>query len=181
MAWRPVPPPEDDEQAVRENLETWDSMAHMHAQGSGAGFYRIEQWLAGESKLGPWEIEEIGPVEGKSLLHLQCHIGTDSLSWAREGARVTGLDFSPNAIEEARRFAGILGFDDARFVVSSVSDAVDALEGDEFPALHMEGVASPTRGCAPSARDATRGAPTTGTPLALNTDGAARRLPQVPL
>ena len=58
---------------------------------------------------------------------MKCHIGTDTLSWAREGARVTGLDFSPNAIIEAERFAGILGFDDARFVVSRVSDAVETL------------------------------------------------------
>jgi len=111
-------------------------MAHMHAQGSGAEFYRIEQWLAGESKLAPWEIEEMGSVEGKSLLHMQCHIGTDSLSWAREGARVTGLDFSQNAIAEAERFAEILGFDDARFVVSRVSEAVDTLEGEQFDVIY---------------------------------------------
>ena len=111
-------------------------MAHLHAQGSGAEFYRIDQWLAGESKLAPWEIEEMGSVGGKSLLHLQCHIGTDALSWAREGAKVSGLDFSPNAITEAERFAGILGIDDARFVVSRVSDAVEALAGEEFDIIY---------------------------------------------
>ena len=111
-------------------------MAHMHAQGSGAEFYRIEQWLAGESKLAPWEIEEMGPVVGKSLLHMQCHIGTDTLSWAREGARVTGLDFSQNAIAEAERFADILGFVDARFVVSRVSEAAEALEGEQFDIIY---------------------------------------------
>ena len=111
-------------------------MAHMHAQGSGAEFYRIEQWLAGESKLAPWEIEEMGSVVGKSLLHMQCHIGTDTLSWAREGARVTGLDFSQNAIAEAERFADILGFVDARFVVSRVSEAAEALEGEQFDIIY---------------------------------------------
>ena len=136
MAWRPAPPPADDEEAIRENLESWDAMAHLHAQGSGAEFYRIEQWLAGESKLSPWEIEEIGRVGGKSLLHMQCHIGTDTLSWAREGARVTGLDFSPNAIAEAERFARILRIDDARFVVSRVRDAVEALNGEQFDILY---------------------------------------------
>ena len=136
MDWRPASPPEDDEQAIRENLESWDDLAHMHAQGEGAESYRIKQWLAGETKLAPWEIEEVGPVEGKSLLHLQCHIGTDTLSWAREGARVTGLDFSPSAIEEASRFANILGFDDARFVVSRVSDAVEALKGEQFDIIY---------------------------------------------
>jgi SAM-dependent methyltransferase len=136
MAWRSAPPPADDEEGIRDNLESWDAMAHMHAQGSGAEFYRIEQWLAGESKLAPWEIDEMGSVEGKSLLHMQCHIGTDTLSWAREGARVTGLDFSQNAVEEARRFADILGFDDARFVVSRVSEAVEALDGEQFDIIY---------------------------------------------
>jgi len=136
MNWRSAPSPADDEEGIRDNLESWDAMAHMHAQGSGAEFYRIEQWLAGESKLAPWEIEEMGPVEGKSLLHMQCHIGTDTLSWAREGARVTGLDFSKNAVAEAERFANILGFDDARFVVSRVSEATEALEGEQFDIIY---------------------------------------------
>ncbi len=105
MVWKPAPNPTDNEKAIRENLESWNTMAPLHAQGSGANFYRIEQWLAGESKLSPWEIEELGSVENKSLLHMQCHIGTDTLSWAQEGARVTGLDFSPNAVAEAKRFA----------------------------------------------------------------------------
>ena len=136
MEWRPATPPENDEQAIRENLESWDSLAHIHAQGEGAEFYRIEQWLAGETKLAPWEIEEVGSVEDKSLLHMQCHIGTDTLSWAREGAIVTGLDFSPSAIEEASRFADMLGFDDARFIVSRVSDAVEALGGEQFDIIY---------------------------------------------
>ncbi|HJM77141.1 MAG: SAM-dependent methyltransferase [Euryarchaeota archaeon] len=136
MSWRAAPPPADDEEAIRENLESWDALAHLHAQGSGAEFYRIEQWLAGESKLAPWEIEEMGSVEGKTLLHMQCHIGTDTLSWAREGAQVTGLDFSSNAISEAQRFANILGIDDSRFIVSRVSDAIEVLEGERFDILY---------------------------------------------
>jgi len=126
----------DGDEAVEENLGSWDELASVHAQGSGAGFYRIEQWLAGETKLAPWEIEEVGPVSGKSLLHLQCHIGTDTLSWSREGARVTGLDYSPNAIREAERFAGMVGADDARFVVSRVRDAVESLDGEEFDVVY---------------------------------------------
>ncbi|MEM1293847.1 MAG: class I SAM-dependent methyltransferase [Verrucomicrobiota bacterium] len=124
------------EQAINENRECWDSIAHLHAQGSGAAFYRIEQWLAGECKLGKWEIEEIGEVKGKSLLHLQCHIGTDTLSWARRGAKVTGLDFSTKSIAEAERFAKLLGIEDARFVVSYVNDAVSALNGETFDVLY---------------------------------------------
>tara|TARA_R110002096_G_scaffold29509_2_gene88905 strand:- start:1098 stop:1937 length:840 start_codon:yes stop_codon:yes gene_type:complete len=125
-----------NEQAIQENLEGWENVAHLHAQGSGAAFYRIEQWLAGECKLGDWEVEEIGEIEGRSLLHLQCHIGTDTLSWARRGAKVTGLDFSSKAIQEAERFAGLLGIDSARFVISSVENAVNTLNGETFDILY---------------------------------------------
>jgi len=136
MVLRPAPNPTDNEEAIRENLESWNTMAPLHAQGSGTEFYRIEQWLAGESTLSPWEIEELGSVEGKSLLHMQCHIGTDTLSWAQEGARVTGLDFAPNAVAEAKRFADILGFKEARFVVSRVRDAVETLEEELFDIIY---------------------------------------------
>lgn len=125
-----------NETALSENLDAWDSIAEMHARGSGAEFYRIEQWLAGECRLGEWEIEELGPVEGKNLLHLQCHIGTDTLEWARQGAKVTGLDFSPKAIAEAKRFAKILGIDAARFFVAPVHEAPQQLPDEQFDILY---------------------------------------------
>ena len=71
----------------------------------------------------------VGDVAGRSLLHLQCHFGIDTLSWARLGARVTGADFSPAAIDLARSLAVELGFADARFVESNLYDLPDALEG----------------------------------------------------
>ena len=125
-----------NEEYFADNLKSWDAVAKMHAQGSGADFYRIEEFLRGECKLGPWEIGEAGPVDGKSLLHLQCHIGTDTLSWARHGAQVTGLDFSTAAIGEAERFARLLRIQDARFVVSTVSQAVNALSGETFDIVY---------------------------------------------
>ena len=64
----------------------------------------------------------VGDVAGRSLLHLQCHFGIDTLSWARLGARVTGVDLSPAAIEAARSLAVELGFPDARFVESNLYD-----------------------------------------------------------
>jgi SAM-dependent methyltransferase len=70
------------------------------------------------------------------LLHLQCHIGTDTLSWSRYGAQVTGLDFSPAAIVEAERFARLLDIDDARFVVAAVSAAETALNGEQFDIVY---------------------------------------------
>ena len=73
---------------------------------------------AGKSALKPLELGELGDVRGKTMLHLQCHFGMDTLSWAREGAVVTGVDFSTAAIDEARGLALELSID-ARFVESS--------------------------------------------------------------
>ena len=124
------------EKYFADNLKSWDAVAHLHAQGSGAEFYRIKEFLQGECKLGPWELEEVGDVAGKSLLHLQCHIGTDTLSWSRHGAQVTGLDFSAAAVAEAERFARLLNIEDARFVVSSVREAESALSGEQFDIVY---------------------------------------------
>ena len=63
--------------------------------------YDVEGFLNGGSSLKEIELAEVGDVEGKKLLHLQCHFGLDTLSWARKGARVTGVDLSPEAIKKA--------------------------------------------------------------------------------
>jgi 2-polyprenyl-3-methyl-5-hydroxy-6-metoxy-1,4-benzoquinol methylase len=81
------------------NLDRWNELASMHAKSA---FYDVAGFRAGESTLRPIEVEELGDVAGKSLLHLQCHFGLDTLSWARRGAGVTGVDFSETAIALAR-------------------------------------------------------------------------------
>jgi SAM-dependent methyltransferase len=68
-------------------------------------------------------------------VHLQCHFGQDTLSWARLGAAVTGLDFSPEAVTEARALAADIGIE-ADFVVSDVYDAVAALDGRTFDIVY---------------------------------------------
>lgn len=120
---------------LRDNLHGWNTLAPIHARGSGRPFYRIEEFVAGECKLGPWEIEELGPVDGKALLHLQCHIGTDTLSWARRGGHVTGLDFSEAAIDEARALAKRIDIG-ARFLVGKVEEASQVLAGEQFDILY---------------------------------------------
>ncbi len=73
-------------------------------------------------------------MQGKSLLHLQCHFGLDTLSWARRGARVTGVDFSEKAVAHARRLARELAIE-ARFLCADVTDTAAVLaqlEGDQF-------------------------------------------------
>jgi SAM-dependent methyltransferase len=67
--------------------------------------YDVEGFINGASTLLPIELLEVGPVQGKDMLHLQCHFGMDTLSWARMGARITGVDFSPDAISMARELS----------------------------------------------------------------------------
>lgn len=101
----------------------------------GSAFYDVEGFRAGASTLQSFELDEVGDVAGRSLAHLQCHFGLDTLSWARQGARVTGLDFSEPAIEAARALAGEVGAE-AEFVVASVYDAVAALDGRRFDVVY---------------------------------------------
>ncbi|TMB65463.1 MAG: class I SAM-dependent methyltransferase, partial [Chloroflexi bacterium] len=85
----------------------------------GSGLYDVTGFKAGKSRLKPVEREELTGVQGKSLLHIQCHFGLDTLSWAREGAIVTGVDFSEPALEAARGLADECGIE-ARFIHSDV-------------------------------------------------------------
>ncbi|MET0428840.1 MAG: class I SAM-dependent methyltransferase [Microvirga sp.] len=110
------------------NLASWNSRAALHLRDR-TGFYHVDGFLAGEDKLNPIEAAEIGDVRGKRLLHLQCHFGLDTLSLARRGAIVTGLDFSPVAIAGARALATQTGIS-ATFVEADVYDAREAVGGD---------------------------------------------------
>jgi 2-polyprenyl-3-methyl-5-hydroxy-6-metoxy-1,4-benzoquinol methylase len=114
------------------NRNWWDERVPLHLSSA---FYDVERFKAGGSTLQTFELEEVGNVSGRSLLHLQCHFGLDTLSWARRGALVTGLDFSEPAIEAARSLATDIGVD-AEFVVASVDDAVAALEGRRFNVIY---------------------------------------------
>ena len=89
--------------------------------------YDVESFKAGKITLTDIEIDEMGSVDGKSLLHLQCHFGLDTMSWARLGANVTGVDLSDASIELANELNNELGLN-ARFVRSNVYDLPDVLE-----------------------------------------------------
>lgn len=114
------------EQYFAVNRARWDESVPIHVASRG---YDMEGFLRGEKSLCPVELDEVGDVRGKTLLHLQCHFGMDTLNWARLGARVTGLDFSAPAIEQARALAQRIGVGDATFVQSNVYDARDAIDG----------------------------------------------------
>ena len=85
---------------IAANRRVWDEWARINQDSA---LYDMAAFRAGETSLKPIELEEVGPVAGKSLLHLQCHFGQDTLSWARLGARVTGCDLSDKAIDYARQ------------------------------------------------------------------------------
>jgi SAM-dependent methyltransferase len=108
------------------NRSLWDAWTAVHATGD---FYDLEAFKAGGVRLRPYELELVGDVSGKSLLHLQCHFGIDTLSWARLGAVVTGADLSPAAIDLATQLAAELGDPEARFVLSNVYDLPANLDG----------------------------------------------------
>jgi SAM-dependent methyltransferase len=114
------------------NRSWWDERVPLHV---ASDFYDVEAFKAGAGTLRPFELDEVGDVSGRSLVHLQCHFGLDTLSWARLGARVTGLDFSKPAIEAARSLAADAELD-AEFVLASVYDASMALDGRRFDVVY---------------------------------------------
>ncbi|HEY7736160.1 MAG TPA: methyltransferase domain-containing protein [Candidatus Limnocylindrales bacterium] len=118
----PDAPAERD--ALDANRRLWDAWTDLHEH---TPFYDLDGFRKGGIRLRDYEIDEVGPVGGKSLLHLQCHFGIDSLSWARLGARVTGVDFSPRAVALAGSLAMELGLD-ARFVESDVYRLPEVLD-----------------------------------------------------
>ena len=108
------------------NKKRWNELVGIHADSEE---YDIEGFLAGKNSLHKAELDILGDVSGKSLLHLQCHFGVDTISWSRLGAKTTGIDFSDTAIELARELAKKAGTD-TRFVCSNVYDLKNNLEGE---------------------------------------------------
>jgi SAM-dependent methyltransferase len=116
----------DPAEAIRDNNALWDEWTRIHETSA---FYDLAGFKRGGIRLRPYELDEIGPVDGLELLHLQCHFGIDTLSWARLGARVTGVDFSLAGVELARSVAAEIGIDGARFVHSDLYDLPTVLDG----------------------------------------------------
>ena len=117
---------------LKTNREMWDERVPIHV---ASDFYDVERFVAGASTLRPFEVQELGDLSGRTLVHPQCHFGLDTLSLARAGARVTGLDFSEPAVAAARELAARTGIQ-AEFVQANVYDAVDALGGRRFDVVY---------------------------------------------
>lgn len=115
------------------NRVWWDERAPVHAADGST--YGVERLVAGADHLRRFEDDELGPVEGLDLLHLQCHIGTDTICWARRGADVVGLDFSAPALNAASELAKRCGVD-AEWVQSDVYDARESVGGRSFDVVY---------------------------------------------
>jgi SAM-dependent methyltransferase len=122
---------------IADNRKLWDAWTPIHTSSS---FYDVQRFRddPADVRIAAWERDEVGAVHGKSLLHLQCHFGLDTLSWARLGASsVTGVDFSEPAIAFARELADATGLAQrARFLVSNVYDLPGPLEGETFDIVY---------------------------------------------
>ena len=106
------------EHYFKTNKATWNEKVLIHAQSA---MYDLDAFKQGKSSLMPYEIEALGDVSGKTLLHLQCHFGQDTLSWSRSGAKCVGVDLSDEGIKLAKQLNDELGLD-ARFVCCNVLD-----------------------------------------------------------
>ena len=109
-----------------DNRANWDDRVAVHLQE-----YGVERFVEDPSHLSDvvrYDADSLGDLTGKRVAHLQCHIGTDTVSLARLGANVTGLDFSEEGVGAARKLAKQAGAD-IDFVCASVYDAAEALDG----------------------------------------------------
>ncbi len=100
------------------NKQTWDEKVGIHAESD---FYDMETFKKGETSLKSYELDALTDVSGRSLLHLQCHFGQDTLSWSRMGAKCTGVDLSEKAIELAKQLNTELN-QNAEFICCNVLD-----------------------------------------------------------
>lgn len=101
---------------LQVNKQLWNNKVAHHI---ASDFYNMPAFLAGNTSLKTIELDLLGDIKGKSILHLQCHFGQDTLSLARMGAKVTGIDLSDAAIEQARELAAQT-HTEARFICSDV-------------------------------------------------------------
>jgi len=111
---------------LQTNQILWDQWTIEHEKSP---FYDLVGFRAGKDRLHSIELSELGDVAGKSLLHLQCHFGLDTLAWARRGAIVTGVDFSEKSIALAHALSQELDLP-AQFVCCDIYQLPDQLSGE---------------------------------------------------
>lgn len=117
------------------NHANWESRVPAHAASAAYGLHRFVDDPTHLSDVVRFDRPRLGEIADVDVVHLQCHIGTDTISLARLGGRVTGLDFSRSALEVARRLASDAG-PEVEYVEADVYDAVDALGRDRFDLVY---------------------------------------------
>jgi len=117
--------------SFQNNRQSWNELTALHAQSD---FYDVAGFKRGASSLNAIELEELGDIKGKKILHLQCHFGLDTLSLARLGAEVTGVDISDASIATAQALAKELNIP-ATFIRSNVYDIEQVLD-DTFDLVY---------------------------------------------
>ncbi|WP_200302099.1 class I SAM-dependent methyltransferase [Streptomyces adelaidensis] len=120
------------EQLMRANEANWDARTPVHL---ASRFYGLDEDLEPSRWFAPWEWEDLGELAGQDVLHLQCHLGTETLAFAQRGARATGLDFSAASVAAATGIAARAGLD-VTYVRSDVYDAVEALGEGRFDVVY---------------------------------------------
>lgn len=106
------------------NKNSWNAKVEPHLKSD---FYFVDEFLKGRSSLNSIELDLLGDVKGKNILHLQCHFGQDSISLSRLGAKVTGIDLSDKAINAAKDLAQQCGMD-TQFICSDVYNLPNVLD-----------------------------------------------------
>lgn len=118
-----------------ENKQSWNKRTGVHKDSA---FYDLASFKKGKTSLNKIELEELGNVKEKTLLHLQCHFGMDTMSWEREGAIVTGVDLSNEAIKLAKDIKTELKLN-AEFICANVYDLKDVSKVPPFEGFRKAG------------------------------------------
>ena len=114
----------DESNYIEINKQTWNNKVPVHVDSS---FYDVERFLKGKNMVPKIDLDLLGDLNGKSLLHLQCHFGIDTLSLARLGANCTGIDLSDKAIEKAQELNKELGLN-SKFICCDVYETPNHLD-----------------------------------------------------
>jgi SAM-dependent methyltransferase len=116
------------EKYLEHNADSWNKRLESHLKSD---FYNLEEFKKGWCSLNPIDLELLGNLSGKKVLHLQCHFGQDTLSMTRYGAECTGIDLAEKAIEKALSLSEELALP-ARFIHGNVLDTIDLVGNEKF-------------------------------------------------
>lgn len=109
---------------ISVNKQTWNNKTDVHIASE---FYDVQSFIEGKSTLNDIELNLLGDIKGKKILHLQCHFGQDTMSFSRMGAKATGVDLSDKAIDRAKEFTEKLNLD-TQFICCDIYDAPKYLD-----------------------------------------------------